>query len=95
MKINLTKITFFEITDTFLKNLVKEHIGIDYDFIAEEEKHNGYTPFYSIDNETSHFSKIIDHKKGYKNSLYGYVILEHLCFMGILKPGNYLIDHSW
>lgn len=82
---NLTKVDIWKISSTQLENLIKEHLNIKFDFVANEEVGNHYTPFFGM--KPKQFTT--DQDK------YASRYIQNLIYLGVLEPGNYLVDHSW
>jgi hypothetical protein len=82
---NLTKVVMWRISDHQLEELAKKHLGIEFDFVADECVGNHYTPFFNM----------VGYKRGDNEDIYASYLIENLIYLGVLEPGSYLVDHTW
>lgn len=92
---NLKSVRFYEIEVEKIQDLVDKQLDIEVEIIADEEKHNGYTPCHNMtaEDHTKDITDYINYKNQWAMGLHSWI--EHLIFLNILPEGNYIVDHSW
>lgn len=98
-KLNIEKLKVNLVNYSDFEELVKKVYGQDYSYVADEEIGNDSYKFYQDIGSNNHFGYDENDLQDFKETGQGIYLarslLEDLCHLEEIGPGNYLISVCW